>query len=478
MDPRITSFLSADRGAIRPHEAKLDFLARTADAFWIAAGLWLACKLYPQQVWESRYSTAAAVGVVVFYLVGQIQGLYRPWRAEPIKSEFTRVWLCWGFSVPLLLLLGFVTKTSEDYSRIVVLTWFACAPALVSAWRVALRLLLQEMRARGHNTRTVAIAGASALGEDLARNIQRSPWMGMRMVGFYDDRHISRLHPMDPAVGEVKGDLDKLVAEAKQCLVDVVYIALPLRAEPRINSIIRRLQDTTASVYLAYDFGGFDVLRAQWGQVGRVPVMSVVENPFHGVEGVTKRMEDLILGLLIMAIIALPMLLIALVVKLSSPGPVLFRQRRYGLNGEEIIVFKFRTMTVMEDGAEVKQATRGDQRVTRFGALLRRTSLDELPQFIQVLTGQMSIVGPRPHAVVHNEQYRALIQGYMLRHKVKPGITGWAQINGWRGETDTLEKMEKRVQYDLAYIRDWALWMDLKIIFLTILGVFRGKNAY
>ncbi len=476
-DFRNAASLNNRHGLIRPHEAKLDFLARTTDACWITISLWVASALYPEK-WDSRHSTAAAVAVVVFYLVGQAQGLYRAWRSEPIKREFAQVWLTWAFVVPLLLLLAFVAKTSEDYSRRVILEWFGMAPTFISVWRVALRLFLQEMRARGHNTRTVAIAGASALGEELARSIQRSPWMGMRMVGFYDDRHVSRLHPIDPEAGEIKGDLDKLVAETKHGRVDVVYIALPLRAEPRINAIIRRLQDTTASVYLAYDFGGFDVLRAQWGQVGGVPVMSVVENPFHGIEGVTKRVEDLLIGSLIMSAIALPMLVIALVVRLSSKGPVFFRQRRYGLNGEEITVLKFRTMTVTEDGAEVKQATRNDIRVTRVGHFLRRTSLDELPQFIQVLTGDMSIVGPRPHAVVHNEQYRSLIQGYMLRHKVKPGITGWAQVNGWRGETDTLEKMAKRVEYDLAYIRDWALWMDLKIIMLTVLGVFRGKNAY
>jgi putative colanic acid biosynthesis UDP-glucose lipid carrier transferase len=206
--------------------------------------------------------------------------------------------------------------------------------------------------------------------------------------------------------------------------------------------------------------------------------VSIVENPFYGVDGLAKRIEDLVLGSIIMAVISVPMLLIALGVKLSSPGPVFFRQRRYGLNGEELRVLKYRTMSVMEDGESIVQATKGDSRVTPFGALLRRTSLDELPQFIQVLTGEMSIVGPRPHAVAHNEHYRSLIQGYMLRHKVKPGITGWAQVNGWRGETDTLEKMEKRIEYDLAYIRDWALGFDLKIIYLTVLGVVRGKNAY
>ena len=462
---------------VRPHEANLDILGRIADAVWICTALWVGCLAYPE-AWASRHSTAAAAGVVLFYMVGHAQGLYRTWRAEPVKSEFTRVWACWAFVVPLLLLAAFITKTSTEYSRFIMLTWFILAPAFISVWRVVLRIALQEVRARGFNTRNVAIAGASPLGEELARNIRRSPWMGMKLVGFYDDRHVSRLHPIDPQAGEVKGDLDKLVSEARQGLVDVVYIALPLRAEPRINAIIRRLQDTTSSVYLAYDFGGFDVLRAQWGQVGQVPVMSVVENPFNGIEGIAKRLEDLLLGSLIMLVIAVPMLVIALAVKFTSRGPVFFRQRRYGLNGEEIRVLKFRTMTVMEDGAEVKQAVKNDQRVTKVGAILRRTSLDELPQFIQVLTGEMSIVGPRPHAVLHNEQYRALIQGYMLRHKVKPGITGWAQVNGWRGETDTLEKMEKRVEYDLAYIRDWALWMDLKIILMTILGAFRGKNAY
>jgi len=268
------------------------------------------------------------------------------------------------------------------------------------------------------------------------------------------------------------------VQQARAGRIDVVYIALPLRAEPRINAIIRRLSDTTASVYLAYDFGGFDMLRAQWGSVGNVPVMSVVENPFHGIDGVTKRLEDIVIGSIVMAIIALPLLVIAIGVRLSSPGPVFFRQRRYGLNGEKILVLKFRSMVVMEDGDNVRQATKNDSRVTKFGAFLRRTSLDELPQFIQVLTGQMSIVWPRPHAVAHNEQYRSLIQGYMLRHKVKPGITGWAQVNGWRGETDTLEKMEKRVEYDLAYIRNWGLLWDLKIIWLTVFGGMKGRNAY
>lgn len=469
--------MGSDSGMIRPHEGRIDFTARTADAATIALALGGAAFAYPQP-WDNRHSTAASVAVVVFYIVAQANGLYRPWRSEPLRKELLKLWVTWSSVVPLLLMIAFVSKVSEDYSRQVVLSWFVATPILQSFFRVAARLSLQEARSRGMNSRTVAIVGASKLGESLARSMQASTWMGLRVVGFFDDRHPSRLHPVDPDVGALAGDFDNLLERAKNGLVDVVYIALPLRAEPRINSYIRRLSDTTASVYVAYDFGGFDILRAQWGAVGDVPVMSVVENPFHGVDGFTKRVEDLLVGSLIMLLIAIPMLAISIGVKLSSPGPVFFRQRRYGLNGEELRVFKFRSMRVMEDGEEVKQATKGDARITPFGGFLRRTSLDELPQFLQVLSGEMSIVGPRPHAVLHNEQYRSLIQGYMLRHKVKPGITGWAQVNGWRGETDTLDKMEKRVEFDLAYIRNWGLLWDLKIIWMTVFGGMGGRNAY
>ncbi len=260
--------------------------------------------------------------------------------------------------------------------------------------------------------------------------------------------------------------------------IHVVFIALPLRAEARIAELLRALADTTVSVHLVADFLPYDLLRAQWSAIGSSPLVSIRETPFRGVYGWLKWLEDIVIGGLIVLIIALPLLLIAIAVKLSSPGPVFFRQRRYGLNGKEIRVLKFRTMTVCEDGATVAQARRDDPRVTRLGRLLRRSSVDELPQFLQVLTGEMSIVGPRPHAVAHNEQYRALIHGYMLRHKVKPGITGWAQVNGWRGETPDLSWMEKRVQHDLEYIENWSLIWDIKIILMTIFGRKKSQNAY
>jgi putative colanic acid biosynthesis UDP-glucose lipid carrier transferase len=300
--------------------------------------------------------------------------------------------------------------------------------------------------------------------------------MGLVFKGYYDDRSTDRIPP--ETLARLAGNSSTLLAQARAGEIDIVYIALPLHAEKRIVDLVDALADTTASVYILPDSLLFGLAHARWVNMDGMPVVSVFETPFYGVDGWVKRIEDIVLGSLIMAAIALPMLVIALAVKLSSPGPAIFKQRRYGLNGEVLYVWKFRSMTVCEDGVDVLQAKQGDPRTTRLGAFLRRTSLDELPQFINVLQGTMSVVGPRPHAVAHNEEYRNLIHGYMLRHKVKPGITGLAQVNGWRGETDTLDKMQKRVVCDLEYIQKWSLWLDLKIVWMTIAGGFKGKNAY
>ncbi len=300
----------------------------------------------------------------------------------------------------------------------------------------------------------------------------------MRFIGYYDDRLAKRDCKHEASDAEGVGRFEELVTLARDGKVDYIYITLPMKAENRIVELVNALSDTTASVYMVPNFFVFDLLHGKMTSFDGLPVLSLHESPFFGVDGWVKRLEDILVASLILAIIAVPMALIALGVKLSSPGPVLFKQRRYGLNGAVVEVWKFRSMTVCEDGAKVVQAQKGDSRVTPFGAFLRRTSLDELPQFINVLQGQMSVVGPRPHAVAHNEQYRRLIRGYMLRHKVKPGITGWAQISGWRGETETLDKMEMRVKHDLEYVQNWSLWLDIKIIFLTVFKGFINKNAY
>ena len=430
------------------------------------------------EMWRELHTGAAIVAVVVFHFSGQSLGLYRAWRGERIGRELWRVALSWCVVAGVLLALAFVLKRSAEYSRFISIVWGLSAPMAVALWRIFLRLSLRKIRARGRNTRVVAIAGCTELGKRVSEVVRQSPWMGLEMKGFYDDRLPERCYPIPDELGAYVGKLDELVQAARSGKIDLIYIALPLRAEPRINELVTKLADSTASVYMAADFYAFDLLRAHWGSLGDVPIVSIHETPFYGVDGWLKRVEDIALGSLILLLISLPMLVIAIGVKLSSRGPVFFRQRRYGLNGEVIYVLKFRSMVVMEDDSAVKQATKNDKRITTFGAFLRRTSLDELPQFLNVITGQMSIVGPRPHAVAHNELYRTKIKGYMLRHKVKPGITGWAQVNGWRGETDTLEKMEKRVEHDLAYIRNWSLLWDLKIIFLTVFGSKVRKNAY
>ncbi len=253
---------------------------------------------------------------------------------------------------------------------------------------------------------------------------------------------------------------------------------MSMSEEAKMRGLIKSLTDTTCSVILIPDIFTFNILQSRTEEVNGVPVVPLFDTPLNGINMVFKRLEDIILSLFILLLISPLLIIISLAVKITSPGPVIFRQTRYGMDGKPIKVWKFRSMVVMENDTEVKQATKDDVRVTNVGKFLRRTSLDELPQFFNVLFGEMSIVGPRPHAVSHNEQYRSLIEGYMLRHKVKPGITGWAQINGWRGETDTLDKMEKRIEFDLEYIRSWSVWLDLKIIVMTIFKGFVNKSAY
>ena len=451
---------------------------RLIDFVLIYAALWLPT--YARgEVWDQRAWTVATIAAVLFMVIGQSLHLYEGTRGARLKRQLARVWAGWFIGVvPVLLFLLFLSKRSEEFSRIIVSSWFVLAPFFVSVWRTATTLALRELRSRGYNTRPAAIVGMTELGEKLALQMEAVPSLGLNVHGYYDDRAEERCHPIPESLGERAGSLSDVVAAAKSGEVDLIYIAFPLRAEPRINELLRELSDTTASVYLAADFFAFNLLHARWGALGGVPTVSLHETPFYGVDGWLKRLEDFVIGSLILMIIAIPMLFIGICVRLSSPGPALFRQRRYGLNGEVIHVLKFRSMSVTEDGAEIKQATEGDTRITKLGAFLRRTNLDELPQFLNVIEGTMSIVGPRPHAVAHNELYRTKIQGYMLRHKVKPGISGWAQVNGWRGETDTLEKMEKRVEHDLDYIRNWSLLWDLQIIFMTVFGSGSRQNAY
>lgn len=465
-------------GLVRPHSSKIGFFHRVLDASVILLSLVLALELTRGLEFSAKYAQAGTWGVMLFLMIGGAKHLYSSWRLVPVHEAVSATLVTWFWTALALVFIAFLGKTSSDYSRMAVLTWFALAPLLLATVRVVLRMVLNGLRTNGRNTRTLAIAGKTKLGKQVVDKVEQTPWLGMRFIGYYDDRLAKRdcKHAAEDAEGV--GRFEELVALAREGKVDYIYITMPMKAENRIIELVNALSDTTASVYLVPNFFVFDLLHGKMSSLDGIPVLSLHESPFYGVDGWLKRLEDIVVASLILMIIALPMAVIAAGVKLTSPGPVLFKQRRYGLNGAVVEVWKFRSMTVCEDGDKVIQAQKGDMRITPFGAFLRRTSLDELPQFFNVLQGQMSVVGPRPHAVAHNEQYRRLIRGYMLRHKVKPGITGWAQISGWRGETETLDKMEMRVKYDLDYVQNWSLWLDIKIIFLTVFKGFINKNAY
>jgi putative colanic acid biosynthesis UDP-glucose lipid carrier transferase len=416
----------------------------------------------------------AAVAVLTFIICGRVFG--RSQREEQLHgrshpSVFATVVIEWCAVVCVLLLAAFAFKVTAQFSRAMMLTWFATTPLALYAVHVA-RLRTRWLISNSDLAPSYLIIGANSVGFELFRRLPRKGFLG-----FFDFRSVERLpDAIDPA--HLVGHCKDVAQFARTHGVTSIYIALPLSNVPRIGEMVRELRDTTASVYFVPDIFAFDLVQGRLVQINGMPAISVCDTPFYGMDAVLKRVTDVVLAGFALLLLAPLMVLLALAVKATSPGPVLFCQRRYGLNGEEILVYKFRSMRVMEDGAVVTQATRSDNRVTALGRILRSTSLDELPQLINVLQGKMSVVGPRPHAIAHNEQYRKLISGYMIRHKVRPGITGWAQVNGLRGETETVEKMRERVRFDLEYLSRWSPWMDVKIICKTLWVIARDRNAY
>jgi putative colanic acid biosynthesis UDP-glucose lipid carrier transferase len=382
----------------------------------------------------------------------------------------------WFLIVAILLFVGWATKMLDLFSPLSMLAFFTITPIALLAAHTGVRIAVPRVLARDARKHRAIIVGANKVGQRLAKAISGNKLHGLSVVGFVDDRASDRRETVNEPV---LGKLSQLAVLVRQQRIDYIYIALPMASQPRILALLEDLRDTTASIYFVPDIFVADLIQARVDQIDGMPVVAVCDTPFYGVNGLIKRTSDLVLSSLILTLVSPIMIAIAIAVKMSSPGPVIFRQRRYGLDGREIWIYKFRSMTVCDDGDKIVQAKRKDQRVTRLGAILRKYSLDELPQFINVLQGRMSLVGPRPHAVAHNEMYRKIIKGYMVRHKVKPGVTGWAQVNGLRGETDTLEKMQARVECDLEYLRTWSLGLDLHIVFKTALVIlFSRDNAY
>ena len=445
---------------IKSHGEETVLAYRILDVFFIALILIFAANVYIGS-FERQYLLVLAAGVVFYSLMGEIAGIYRVTHSRSVTGVTMGIFFSWLFTIAALLFIAFFIKITGTYSRVTLGLWFSSTPIILVLWRLIAYKFPYLIQKDAYDQKTVVI-GATLSGITLCKEILNNSLLNLELIGIFDDRSPDRLHINELPV-PLSGTINEAFTLAKEHKVKHVYVALPMEAAKRIKQIINHFADTNARVYIVPDFFTFDLMQSRWRNVGAVPTLSIHDTPFYGFSSFLKRAEDIVFSLMIIALISPVLIGVAIGVKLSSPGPVIFKQKRYGLDGKSIKVWKFRSMTTQDNGAVVKQATKNDPRITKFGAFIRRTSLDELPQFFNVLIGTMSIVGPRPHAVAHNEEYRGLISKYMLRHQVKPGITGWAQINGYRGETDTLDKMEKRVEHDLVYIQSWSLWLDIKI---------------
>jgi len=452
----------------------LSFFQRVLDPLIVMGTLYLATLAFGEPF--SGYSLVLMV--LAFFVASAVYRYidpYRTWRSGRLLAYARDTVFGWCLTLAVLYFVGSASGLMYFYDPDVLQAWAMATPLVILASHGAVRLATGRSW-HGRELRSIVVVGANDVGLRFCAVCERHPNLFMQVRGFFDERAGVR-HPATLA-RPMLGKPADLPAYVRQHHIKMIFISQPVSAQPRIRRLIDELKDTTASVYFLPDVYVFDLMQARFDTVGGMPVIAISESPFMGFNSVIKRATDIVVSVLALVLLGPLMLAVALAVKLDSPGPALFRQRRYGLYGEEIHVYKFRSMMVLDDGPQIVQATANDGRLTRIGGLLRRTSLDELPQFINALQGRMSVVGPRPHAVAHNEAYRKLIKGYMLRHKVKPGITGWAQVNGLRGETATLDKMEARIQYDLDYLRNWSLWLDLWIILKTIKVIFTRENAH
>ena len=416
------------------------------------------------------------VAIILLFLILVVlhhTGIYRSWRFSSPRYEINKIILgCCIVYFSLFFILNFL-NLSHLLTRKGFIYWMVAWPASLSMGRIIIRLTLRRLRKKGLNIKNAIIIGANDTGEELAGLIMKNPWSGTHLLGFFDDHNNTH--------NEISflGSLDQIVPFVSDHRVDIAYISLSMNEQTKIQNVLRLLSDSTVSVFFVPDILFVDLMiGGHLTYFEHFPVIALLESPIIGVNRFIKRLFDVLLSALGLILLIPFFLCIVIALKMTNCSKIIFKQWRYGLNGQPIQIYKFRTMTVHEDGYVFQQVAKNDPRVTRLGAFLRKNSLDELPQLLNVLKGDMSLVGPRPHPVAMNETYRKLVPGYMLRHKVKPGITGLAQLNGFRGETDTMDKIESRLKYDIAYIRNWSLWNDVKILFKTILGGSWRTNAY
>ncbi|MBD3815886.1 MAG: undecaprenyl-phosphate glucose phosphotransferase [Halothiobacillus sp.] len=418
-----------------------------------------------------RYSLLILTGALLLLAIFDGLGVYRSWRGGNLVNMFGRVLIGWAAVVVALLVLLFMLKVSDTYSRLWLSTWALLAGGFLLAERFALYGLLRWFRLRGRNQKKVVMVGQSEVARELLRSVRSSSWTGFDVVAVFGD--------LASSSGAFDGiDLHREMAGLEGYLrehdVAEVWITLPLRDEARVRDVLHLLRHSTVNIRYVPDIFAFRLINHGVSEVAGMPMLDLSTTPMTGMNRLVKALEDRLLSLLILTLISPVMIILAIGVKLTSPGPVFYRQERVGWNGKPFMMLKFRSMPVDTEKSGVQWGNAQAKANTWFGAFIRRTSLDELPQFLNVLKGDMSIVGPRPERTIFVEQFKDEIPDYMKKHLVKAGISGWAQVNGWRGDTD----LAKRIEYDLYYIEHWSLWFDLKIIFLTIFKGFVNKNAY
>lgn len=467
--------------SLKEHSTSLSIVLRIIDSLGLLlAGLLSYWLRFSNLDLSITYKNVLLMGVLIGAASLSFFGAYRAWRGATFTSEIQCVVSATLTTFLLLIISGFITQSSDLFSRIWVVSWLLTSTATILVYRLILRKTLGALRAKGFNIRAVIIIGDGTLAQQVADRLEQHPELGLIVQGIIGTlEQVDGLKTHKGTTVPYLGNLNDLESVAKKNKTDQVWIALPMSEVEKMEQVQSALSNSSIVIRMVPDIFGFRLLNQSMTEVAGLPVINIsTSHMLEGKNRFLKSLEDKILASIILLLISPILIGLAITIKLTSKGPILFKQYRTGANGQDFKVYKFRSMVVHnEEGGKVTQATKGDSRITPIGAFMRRTSLDELPQFINVLQGRMSIVGPRPHALAHNDYYKNLVESYMRRHMVKPGITGWAQVNGFRGETDTIEKMELRVEYDLYYIENWSVWFDLRIIFLTIFKGFVHKNA-
>ncbi|CAN7571009.1 undecaprenyl-phosphate glucose phosphotransferase [Cupriavidus necator] len=455
------------------HHDQLALMVRLLDA----GAIWLAAILAS----EVRFASAHApihlfvqyFGCAIAFIVLPGFDLYSSWRGRSLFSLATRLLSAWSLVWLISILLTYLLHQADSLSRLWMVYWYAFSLAGLLGLRVASRVVLNLLRVAGANSKRVLIVGYGRTGQEMYRRATASHATGFKISGIYAPEG----EPTPEGRRRIT-DSAQIPEFAREQGIDEIWLTLPMSEFRLMQEINFSLRNDFIDIKWMPSVLDFDLLNHNVGNFLGMPAVEMNRPPALGVRGTIKAIFDRTFAALVLIALSPLFLIIGLLIKRDSPGPVFFKQERLGMDGRVIHVYKFRSMKVHAEHGTVTQATKGDSRITPIGAFLRRTSLDELPQFINVLRGEMSVVGPRPHAMAHNNMYKEQLDFYMMRHRVKPGITGWAQINGYRGETDTLDKMAKRVEHDIFYIRNWSFWMDVRIIFWTAFKGWTGRNAY